>query len=233
MKNGCKKLLATVAALTLMQGAVAADFSVGRAPVKMPGEGWRILEIADKGRGYQGGGDVDGRIQSETKVFIKESSSKSVEALVVVRGSSGGLRNGVMVYTTECSAGKNGYASGNSGTRTSYIDCLQVLRKFPSESVLQAFAPNVLPMLKADNTVLPPALTTISSHFSNSNGTFLDVLAFFAPNFAGREGKAADNSAEGVEPQSVVWGHELSDAVRGSVRSLSGTLAFPEIEFKK
>jgi hypothetical protein len=228
--NPLSKYTASALALVLAtQMGVAADFSVGRVPVSIPGDGWRVIEIPDAGSDYNGG--VTGTIRSETKVFLKESPIKDVEAILMVRASLAGMNNGWMTYTPECKENRNGYALGNTGTRVGFADCLRVFREFSTQSVLKAIAPKVLEALTAENTILPPSLHTVMSYYANSNGTFVDVRSFMAPKFAGRAGTVAEPLPAGVEAKNVVWGLELAEAVRGSVKSISGKLPLPSLEF--
>jgi hypothetical protein len=229
MKKFASKALAAICFLVLVQGSLATDFSVGRVPLQMPGEGWRVIEVPDQGIDFSGG--VTGTIRSETKAFIKQPAGKPFEAIVIVRASSAGMNNGYMSYTTDCTDLRGGYAQGNSGTRLSFSDCMRVHHQAPTQAVLKRFAPTVLDVLTTENVPSPKGLLAVMSRYASSNGTFVDVRVFFAPNFVGREGTAASAVPSGIVPQFVVWGQELAVAVKGSVTSMSGTLPFPPVEF--
>ena len=209
----------------------AAEFDVGRATMVFPTEGWRVVQVDDKGRAYDG--EVSGSIQSETKIFVYQSPESAAEAVIVVRGSSGGMSNGYMSYSPSCKNSDEVYAEGNSGYDTGFAQCLIVLPLYTAPSVLEKLAPQAERILKDQGVNVPKAVSTVWSQYANSNGTFLDVRAFFAPSFAGHDASVDAKLPSGVLAQNVAWGRLLTQAVRGSVNSFSGKLVFPSLEFKR
>ena len=223
----CVGLLA--ASVLAMAPLHAEEFSVGRAEVQLPGGPWRELALQDAGQAYAG--EVSGTISSETKVFVKEGAGQAVEALVLVRSSSGGIRGGTMTYSGGCDGDEVSYAEVGQLRGQGSTQCLRVIRSFETQSVLKALAPQ-LPAQWSSAAVLPKSVITVMSHSAVGTGTFLDVRVFLAPGFAGSIEPVDAVLPEGVKAPHVAWARLLSEAVRASVFSLSGKLVFPPFEFK-
>jgi hypothetical protein len=215
--------------LSMAQMAVAGDFSVGRAEVVLPGDGWRVLALP--GNALPFGGEVSGAIKIENKIYLKESPSKKLEALAFVSASPGGIGNGYLQYSPSCNSEPSiFFAKGNSGFNQTYAECWRVFRKYEAHSVLKVLESGAYALLTKENLGLPTTFQVLTSNYSNANGTLLDVHLFLAPGILGRDGQVVDELPEGVDPKFVLLGQELAHAVRASVMSLSGKFVLPELQ---
>lgn len=229
VKIAIKCLCLVGASLLAMAPLHAEEFSVGRAEVQLPNGPWRELSLPDAGKDY--GGDVSGNIPSETKLFVKEGAGQTVEALVLVRSSSGAVRGGTMTYSGECQSNKDSFGEAGQSWGRGSTQCLRVLRQFGTRSLLKVLAPQLTELMEG-NTHLPPGMFTVLSQGAVGTGTFLDVRVFLAPTFVGASDPVDAQLIEGVKASHVAWGRHLREAVRSSVFSLSGKLVFPPFEFK-
>lgn len=210
--------------------ALAADFTVGRAKVTLPGQDWRAIPVADAGEDYSG--DVSGNIKSQTVAFLKETLGKPLLALVVVRGNAGGITRGAMSYSPSCKSGEHWVATGNAGFNRSFAECWQVARQAHSAAdIFRALAPKAAEALAGDKALLPQSFQPVLSSYANSNGTFLDVRVFLGPGFVGTAALSVAPPANRTVEVLVDWGKDLAAAVRGSVNSMSGELVFPAFSF--
>lgn len=229
MKNRFRNSSLTAIALLMTHMAVAGDFSVGRAEVVLPGDGWRVLALPANTLPY--GGEASGAIQLENKVYVKESPSKKLEAMAFVSASPGGINNGYLQYSPDCKSWPSSFfAKGNSGFNQPFVECWRVFRKYEALGALKGLEPGTFDLLTKANLDFPAVFQVLTSNYSNSNGTLLDVHLFLAPGILGREGQVADELPEGVDPKFVLLGQELAQAVRASVMSLSGKFVLPELQ---
>jgi hypothetical protein len=210
--------------------SLAADFSVGRVKVKLPGDGWRVVDFKDAGMDYSG--ELVGTIQSDKKVFIKESATKSFQAMIVVRASAGGISGGTVRYSADCESAKDFVATGMKKSDSNFYDCLRVFKFFTTESLIKELVPDLRIILEKDTAVVPDALQTVWNMYANSNGTFVDVRAFFGTNFASKKAESTEQLPPGIEASTYAWGQELSKGVKNAVNSLFSKLTLPDLEFK-
>lgn len=228
------KTYALSATLTLCASfaVYAGDVSVGRTTVKQLDDSWQVKSLDDKG--IEIGGSAGGKLQSETKIFMKLSPQNELQGLLVIKGTSSGLdmTNAYMSYTVRCDSSTDFYAKGNTGTGARYLECMRVFKPLSSVSVLNAIAPDALAIVQKEKVDLPTNLRTVMTNYSNGNGTFLSVIAFMAPSFAGLKGQYKEPLPEGIDPQVALWANNLQDATKDSVMSIFSKLTVPPIEFK-
>ena len=212
--------------------AMAAEFSVGRAEVFFPTDDWREVALPDQGKAF--GGDFDGVIESETKLFIQVPTTERAGALVLIRSSASGMGRGTMNYSGKCEPSEYFFAEGSAGVRSRAAQCLVVYPAYTTESVMSKLAPReVQDWLRASRIQLPNTMATIQSRLAVGTGTFLDVRVFLTP----QAGLAIDDTPDlklpsGVLPQHVRWGRQLNEAVRSSVYSISGKLRIPPMDIQ-
>jgi hypothetical protein len=217
----------TVAGLGTAQ---AVEFDVGRATVVFATDDWSAADLADEGASY--GGDRSGVIRSETKLFVKTAAQGRVEAVAVVRASSAGVPAAYMTYTRDCDPTREFFAEGNTGSGMRVARCLKVYGQYTTQSLLTYLGEAGRSVLAGQNGTLPESMYVISSYFWNSNGSFVSVQVWLAPGFEGLPGTVSEALPEGVQASHVIWGRALNSAVRSSVTSIFGNLAFPPLSFK-
>jgi len=218
-------VLSSIASLCLA-GAV----SVGRAEVKLPGDNWQNFPIAQEVSHF--GGDRDGQVNSERKIFIKKSAANAVQAIVLVSGSTGMGGPGVLQYSPTCPSDKYWYRQGNEGFNRPFAQCWGVLKGEPIvlES-LQGLVPELSAISSKEKPEMSKGAYTVFSSYKNQNGTFLTVKMFLASDFSLPNPSVSEVKAEGVEGKVVQYGIQLSEAVRASVMSWSGALTLPGVGF--
>lgn len=222
-------ILAFALAMGLSQSSLALDVEVGRASVKTSGEGWSVLAQEDKGQAYTG--EVQGVIQSETKVLLKGMAPDSLQALVLVRASTGGMNYGYMQYSSECKPSNGWHAKGNSAPSQPFLECYKIGQNWPAEQSLRAIAPKLFETLGDRTQQLPRAWTPIVAFYANSNGSFVEVRLFVTPELIAASDAPVTDVPRGLDPKYVQLAEALMDGVRGSVRSMSGKLPIPEMRF--
>lgn len=224
----------TVAALLLSLAATApvhaAEFSVGRYDVTLPAGQWQALDVKDDGVTY--GGDRSGTFKTASKLYVKLSAEGVVEALVLARANSNGFDSGsaTMSYSPKCESDEGVFRDGNTGTKVPYSQCLQVLRPYLAADLLQQVSPEALSALQAKSLALPKGMFMVRNRHAISNGSFLDMTAFFARPVAGPADAAATKLPEGVPPSNVAWGQQLKAAVKSGVGSVFGGFELPAFE---
>lgn len=209
--------------------AQAAEFNVGRATVVFPTDDWTVADLTDEGAAY--GGDRQGVIATERKLFVKTAPHGGVEAVVMVRGSKGGVPAVYMTYRRECNSTDRYFAEGRTGEELRFAQCLSVHPRYTMSSLLKSLGDPGKSVLEGQKGKLPEAMYEITSNFANSNGTFVEVSVWLAPGFEGSPGTVSEALPKDVEASHVVWGRALNKAVRGSVTSVFGTLRFPALSF--
>jgi hypothetical protein len=225
-----KSLKAAVCGWVLMAaGAVhAADFSVGRVDITFGETGWKEVALPDESQAY--GGEKDGALAVQAKLYLLEASADEGQTLVLVSTNSQGLgggRGGYMTYNPDCKSDAKNYREGNEGFSARFLQCLTVTPLYTSDSVFQALAPQV-PALQAAGVVsVRRPVYTVWSRYAISTGSFLDVRVFTVAPL--RDGGAAvtEPLPDGVPSAHVAWGRQLTDAVKSSVHSLTGRLTMP------
>ncbi len=209
--------------------AVAQDLSVGRANITFLSSGWTAVATQDKGLAY--GGDAEGVVSADSKIFINKLPDGNLNAVIIARGSAGGMGVGSMRYSPKCESQGVLFADGNSGFDRTFAQCLRVFGFMNSQSLIKNLPVEQQNILKPYFANPTSSVRPIIVNYSNSTGTFLRMMVLLTPGSAGisKEGlpslKPDTNSN-----QSIAWGKSLMQAVKGSVTSLSGKLTFPQFE---
>lgn len=207
--------------------AVAADFSVGRVEVKFAEDGWKEVPLPDSERAY--GGDRDGALPVQSKLFVRGTPGRDDQALILVSATQGGLGGGYMSYSPTCESDADEYREGNSGIRRPFAQCLTVMPLYTSESVFKTLAPAVLGLLSTDAVSVQRPVYSILSRHAISTGVFLDVRVFTTLPIASTGNEVSEPLPKGVRPEHVIWGRQLKEAVKSSVYSLSGRFDVPAL----
>lgn len=228
-----KQLKAAFCGWVLMAAgaAHAADFSVGRVDITFVEPGWKEVSLPDESQAY--GGDRDGALAVESRLYVLEASADEGQTLMLVSTNSRGLgggRGGYMTYNTECKSDAKNYREGNEGFNARFLQCLMVTPLYTSDSVFQALAPQV-PALQAAGVVsVRRPVFTVWSRYAISTGSFVDVRLFVVSPLNGGTTAVTGSLPDGVPPAHVAWGRQLTDAVKSSVHSLSGRLEMPPVK---
>jgi hypothetical protein len=232
MTSRTLKIIASAAMWAAFTHSFAADFSVGRSTVVLPGEGWK--ELSQENSELKYGGTQIGQINTETRAFYTLDSQSKINALVVVNSTKNGVGGdrGQIVYSPRCDSSADFFASGNTGFGRSYLECYRVFRPVEAKNIIQAITPEALPAVEKVKLKLPEGLVTIMSSYGNSNGTNLNVVVYTAMNFQGLDKTVSEKLPENVYAGHVAWARALMDEVKSSVRSISGKTVFPAIAFE-
>ena len=194
-------------ALIALQTAQAAEFSVGRVEIVFAEEGWREMPLPDQSKAY--GGDRDGALSVQSKLFLREGGGEAGAVQVLVSANSqgiGGGRAGYMTYTASCQSDEDNYREGNEGLRASFAQCLTVTPLYDGPSLFKELAPQVLERLPADAANgLPPVYTVWSRH-AISTGSFVDVRVFTTAPLRADAAPSAEGLPKDVPPTHVAWG---------------------------
>jgi len=232
MTSRILNILASAAIYAACAPSFAADFSVGRSAVVLPGDGWK--ELAQENGELKYGGAQVGQINTETKAFYTLDNQSKINALVVVNSTKNGIGGdrGQIVYSPRCDSSADFFASGNTGFGRSYLECYRVFRPVEAKNIIQAITPDALPEVEKTKLKLPEGLITIMSSYGNSNGTNLNVVVYTAMNFQGLNKTVSDKLPDNIYAGHVAWAQALMDEVKSSVRSISGKTVFPVMIFE-
>lgn len=232
MRGAVVRVLVGTGMLLGVMAAQAGGFSVGRVDVELAGEGWKEISLPDRSQAY--GGEKEGALSIQGKLYLRESAGREGQTLVLVSANSGGMGGGsagYMTYSPVCHSDEQTYREGNEGFGQRFAQCLMVLPRYSSESVFKALAPELLLLRASGELSYQPGVYTVWSRHAISTGSFVDVMVFVsAPINA--DSAVTDTLPKGVPPAHVVWGRQLRDAVKSSVYSLSGRLVVPPIRFE-
>lgn len=218
----------------MLWGAVsghAAEFSVGRVDITFAEEGWKEVVLPDQSQTY--GGDKDGALAVQAKLYLLEGAGAEGQTLVLVSANSRGLGGGgagYMTYTPDCKTDGRIFREGNEGFGARFMQCLTVTPRYTSESVFKSLAPQVQDLQKSGVVSVQRPVFTVWSRHAISTGSFVDVRVFLVSPLEGEGAGVTETLPKGVPPAHVAWGRQLKDAVKSSVYSLSGRLEMPPIK---
>ncbi len=217
------------------QAWAAQEVSVGRVDVKLPGEGWQVHSVEDKGNSISGEGHTHQQ-SAEYKVIVRRGAAQMLDAIVMVRASASGIGrfSGLMFSNIACDGASGMYAEGDKpGVAARSFRCLRVLAPQPRTS------PSDLPdevreLMSKLGWRLPPSMFVVSATQYGTTGSFAVVVAYLRPLATTPVDKAQsvpEALPSGVTAASVQWGRRLQEAVTDSVYSIRGKLAFPDMPF--
>lgn len=209
---------------------LAADFSVGRVEVEFAEDGWSEIPLEDTGDAYDG--DRTGFLSVQNKLYVRAAASDAERMIVLVSSNSNGFGSGpraTMSYPPTCQSDQEEYREGNTGRGRPFAQCLTVMPRYTTDSLIDVLAPQIKPLRAAGVFSMPRSAYAVSSRHAISTGTFVDVLVIVASPIAVADARVTDTLPKGVLPAHVVWGRRLKDAVKSSVYSLSGRLNMPPL----
>lgn len=210
--------------------ARADEFSVGRVDITFAEPGWKEVALPDQSQAY--GGDKDGALSIQAKLYVLEPSGDEGQTLVLVSANSRGLgggRGGYMTYHPNCKSDAQNYREGNEGFGARFMQCLMVTPQYNVKGVFEALAPQVLELQKTGVVSASRPVWIVHSLHAISTGSFLDVRVFSGSPLEGDGASVTETLPDGVPAAHVAWGRRLKEAVKSSVHSLSGRLTMPPL----
>jgi hypothetical protein len=215
--------------------AYALEADVGRATIILQGDNWQ--EIAnDKQEGNVSGGNGSGILEIKQKTWLLTDGSKNVKAILLVRGTSGGYASEYGVsFRAGCKKNDSPYAytKDDTGGSSTQLDCLRAFHIPQSAGLINQMYKVEQEFAKNKGLNLPKKGTFVNNMVSMSSGTFLFVSIFADEDWSGVPSAAIDGIPATIKSEVVAWANEMSKAARSSVRSFSGKMVMPPIEFKQ
>ena len=209
---------------------LASDFSVGRVEVVFAEEGWTEFPLPDSGLAY--GGDRTGSLAVQSKLYVRAAAGDTGQALVLVSANSHGFGSGpasTMSYSPTCESDEEEFREGNTGRGRPFAQCLTVMPRYTSDSLIDVLAPQIKPLRTSGAFTLPRSAYAVSSRHAISTGTFVEVLVIVPSPIDAEGTRVTDTLPKGVPSAHVIWGRQLKDAIKSSVYSLSGRLNMPSL----
>ena len=217
------------------QALAGQEVTVGRVDVQLPGEGWQVHSVEDKGNPISGDGHTHQQ-SAAYKVMVRRGPDQVLDAIVMVRASASGIGrfSGLMFSNIACDGASNMYAEGDKpGVTARSYRCLKVVASQPVPSA-SALPEDVREIVSTLGWRLPPTMFVVSATQYATTGSFAVVVAYLRP-LATTPPDKAPNIPEalpsGVTAASVQWGRQLQEAVTDAVYSIRGKLAFPDMPF--
>jgi hypothetical protein len=208
--------------------AFSNEIEIGRVKMTFPSSSWKAVSVEDKGIDYTGG--QSGTLKSEIKIIVNEHADGTPNAIAIVRSTSGGLSTGFMKYSADCPSQNTLFSDGNNGHSRSFMQCLLVYGFYYPHDMLTNRPVDQTEFLKKHTEKWLGGARPLIATYANSTGTHLHVEVWLSPAALGIrhgfESYKQDTKAE----QSISWGKQLMESVKGSVMSISGRMAFPSLE---
>lgn len=219
-----------------VQAMAGQEVSVGRVDVQLPGDGWQVYSVEDKGITLSGSGYTYQQT-TEFKVIVHYGTDKVIDALILVRANDSGKGrfSGISYPDAKCPGSPDVFAEGDPpGHAARSFRCLKVGRQL-SLAVSSALPLSARDWLTKNGWTLPPMLDGVSAVQHTNTGAFAVVVAYLRPIAANpvvtQTRALPDGLPRGMIENNVHWGRELQEAVSDSVYSIRGKLQVPKIEF--
>jgi len=223
-------LLLALCGPTLASEVVA----VGRVSIELPGQGWQVYGVNDRGN-TMAGGSLTRQQQTETKILLRRAADQTIDAVLMVRANvTGKGRFSRIVYPdASCEGGEGAFSEGDApGPAVRSFRCLMVLPP-GAVTVPDALFQDIQGELHRDGWRLAPAMHLVVAKQYAQTGAFVDLMALVAPEalpaLPGASDLATDVLPTGVSATSVQWGRQLQKAVTDSVFSVRARLPVPEL----
>jgi hypothetical protein len=211
----------------------ALEAEVGRATVILSGEHW-LAVVDEKQVGTVTGGEVP-NFDIKQKTWVLTDGAQKIKAILRVRGIASGITSNYGIsFGSGCKKNEHPFVYTKDFTNgsLSQVDCLRIYHIPNSTDLLNDIHKTEQTFAKNKGLLVPTKGTFINHFVSMSTGTFLDVSVFADENWSGVSSAAIDGIPLSIKPEIVAWANEMTKAARGSVRSFSGKMVFPPIEFK-
>jgi hypothetical protein len=211
----------------------ALEVDVGRATISLNGENWQAV-ADEKQEGTVNGGDVR-NFDIKQKTWFLTDGSKKVKAILRIRGTASGISSNYGVsFGGGCKKieDPNVYTKDNTGGSLKQMDCLRIYHFNQSAGLLNQVYKVEQAYAKDKGMSLPNKGSFVTNMVTMSSGTFLDISIFAGEDWSGPSGSAIEGIPAAIKPEVAAWADEMAKAARGSVRSFSGKMVMPPLEFK-
>lgn len=219
-----------------VQALAGQEVPVGRVDLQLPGEGWQVYSVEDKGVTLTGNGHSH-RQTTETKVIVHHGSDHVLDAVFVVRANNSGkgIFSGVVFPDAECEGSAKVYAEGDKpGPSAQSFRCLQVAAWHPYAQS-SGIPEDAMTWITQKGWLFPPDMFVMMAVQHANTGAFAEFLGYVRP--VEKAPADADATAvppslpEGLNAASVQWSRQLQQAVTNSVYSIRGKLHVPVMVF--
>ena len=211
----------------------ALEVDVGRATISLNGENWQVV-VDEKQEGTVTGGEAR-NFDIKQKTWFLTDGSKKVKAILRIRGTASGINSNYGVsFSGGCKKIEdlNVYTKDNTGGSLSQVDCLRIFQINQSAGLLNQVYKAEQAYAKDKGMSLPSRGSFVTNTVTMSSGTFLDISIFAGEDWSGTSSTAIEGIPATIKPEVAAWADEMAKAARGSVRSFSGKMVMPPLEFK-
>lgn len=218
------------------QALAGQEVAVGRLGLRLPGDGWQVHSMDERGNTISGDGHSHQQ-SADYKVIVHRGADQRLDAVLLVRANASGIGrfSGLMFSDAKCGGSAGIYAEGDKpGPAARSYRCLQVVPP-QMDFALTDFPEDVRGVLSKQGWKLPPTMFVVSAVQYATTGAFAVVVAYLRPLASTPAADDAKGIPEtlpfGVTATSVQWGRQLQEAVSDSVYSIRGKLALPDLQF--
>jgi hypothetical protein len=213
-------------------GVFAMEIEVGRATISLNSDKWTAVNETNQSGNYSG--RETGSFDIKEKSWILQDETKKVKAVLKIRSTPGGA-SVPLSFTGGCKAAENAnvYVKDATGGSLRAIDCLRAFYVGnATEFVNRAFKEESA-HIQTNKLTNPKAGIFMSNMVTMSSGTFLSIVMLVDSDLVGLPVAEAEVVPPTIKPEVIAWANEMAKASRGSVRSFSGKMVMPVIEFKQ
>lgn len=220
----------------LAQALAGQEVSVGRVDLQLPGEGWQVYSVEDKGITLSGSGYTYQQT-TEFKVMVHYGTDKVLDAVILARANESGKGrfSGISYSDAKCTGSSRVFAEGDQGGPAARsFRCLKIWRQ-SIPNVSSGIPRPALEWLAKNGWDFPPTMDMVSATQYAHSGAFASVLVYLRP-IATKPVVTQTRDLPSALPGGLVediahWGRELQEAVSDSVYSIRGKLPMPKFEF--
>jgi hypothetical protein len=214
-------------------GAVfAMDIEVGRATISLNSDKWTPVNETNQSGNYSG--RESGSFDIKEKSWILQDEAKKVKAVLKIRSTPSGA--GVpLSFNGGCKAAENAnvYVKDATGGSLRAIDCLRAFYVGNAPEFVNRAFKDEFAHIQTNKLTNPKAGIFMSNMVTMSTGTFLSIVMLVDSDLTGLPVVEAEVVPPTIKPEVIAWANEMAKASRGSVRSFSGKMVMPAIEFKQ
>jgi Tfp pilus tip-associated adhesin PilY1 len=210
----------------------AMDIEVGRATISLNSDKWVPVIESNQSGNYSG--RESGSFDIKEKSWILQDESNKVKAVLKIRSTPGGA--GVALrFTAGCKTAENAnvYVKDATGGSLSAIDCLRAFYVVNAPEFVSRAFKDEFAHIQTKKLTNPKAGIFISNVVTMSSGTFLSIVMLVDNDMTGLPIADAEVVPPMIKPEVIAWANEMAKASRSSVRSFSGKMVMPAIEFKQ
>jgi hypothetical protein len=225
--------------LVICGASFGMEISVGRATISLNGDKWQLAGEENKSSTFTGGREGGGSQGATQKTYFLADEAGKLKAVLKIDATNSGTTS-PMRFTGGCEAAKSATPNRNAvvidatGGSVSAMDCLRIYNVLTPMPFLAAVLKSDWETIKVKNLQLPKKMVFVSQFVTTSNGTYLGANLFADDTWVGAPSNSTEaNTTTAIPPEALAWGKLLAQASRDSVRSFSGKMQMPDIEFKQ